>query len=437
MSTSTHAPSGSGGGGDRATERAGRDRRAGGGEALAGRVLMITENKSVPADRRVWNEARTLAAAGWEVTIVSPAEPGLEQPGREVREGVEIHRFQLHPSAGGVAGYLREYSQAVWRIRGIVRRLAEERRFDVVHASNPPDFLLLAARSARRRGASFVFDHHDLGPELYRTRFADGGRALELAMLAVERLAFRMADVTLASNETYREVALRRGRMRPENVFVVRNGPDLRRFRPTDPDPALRRGRGHLLAYVGVMGPQDGIDHALRALAWLRGRRTDWHAIFAGAGEVMGQMRALASELALDGHVEFAGWLGDRELRSLLSTADVCIAPDPPSPFNDVSTMIKLSEYMAMGRPVVGYDLAESRATAGDAALYADDPEGLGRCLERLLSDPARRERMGALAAERAASDLGWEHAERSLLAAYDRALARSALRAAPAATTA
>lgn len=400
-----------------------------GDRAVTGRVLMITENKSVPADRRVWNESRTLAAAGWDVTIVSPAEPGAAQPALELRDGIEIHRFELRPSGGGAAGYIREYAQALWRIRGIVGRLTQERRFDVVHVSNPPDILLVTARSARRQGASFLFDHHDLAPELYRTRFGRKGRPLELATRVAERLAFHLADVTLATNESYRRIALTRGRMDPEDVFVVRNGPDLERFRPVDPDPKLRRGRPHLLAYVGIMGPQDGIDHALHALAWLRDRRSDWHAVFAGTGEVMEQMQALAAELGLDDRVEFAGWLGDRDLRALLSTADVCLAPDPPSPLNDASTMAKIAEYLAMGRPVVGYDLVESRATAGAAALYAehDQPDSLGRCVAELLADPDRRRRMGAVAAQRAATALGWQHSERSLLAAYRRALAYSA----------
>lgn len=390
-----------------------------------GRVLIITENAPVPADRRVWNESRTLAAAGWEVVIVAPARHGVVSAPYELLEGIEIHRYPLRPSEGGARGYLREYAQALWRIRGIVRRLTRERRFDVVHACNPPDFLLLAARSARRQGARYVFDHHDLGPELFRTRFAGGSRALELATRAAEGLAFHMADVTLATNETYRKVALTRGRKRAEDVFVVRNGPDLNRFQPVAPDPTLRRGRRNLIAYVGIMGPQDGVDHALHALAWLRERRDDWHAILAGEGEVLGAMRALAADLGLGDVVEFAGWLGDPDLRRLLSTADVCIAPDPPSPLNDASTMVKIPEYMAMGRPIASYDLIESRASAGDAALYAtqQNPEGLGRSLDELLGDPERRSRMGHVATMRVQEALAWQHAERSLLAAYDRAL--------------
>jgi glycosyltransferase involved in cell wall biosynthesis len=375
----------------------------------------------------VWNESRTLVAAGWEVAIISPAPPGSDLHPIELRDGIEIHRFELSPSGGGARGYLREYMQALWRIRVLVRRLTAERRFDVVHVCNPPDVLFLTARSARRRGAGFVFDHHDLAPELFRTRFGGRMRPLELALRAAEQLAFRLADVSLATNETYRNIALKRGRVAPENVFVVRNGPDLDRFQPVPADPKLRCGRPYLFAYLGIMGPQDGVDHALRALAWLKGRRTDWHAIFAGEGEVLAELRALVSDLGLDDHVEFVGWLDDPAIRTLLSTADVCIAPDPPSPLNDASTMVKIAEYMAMGCATVSYDLPESRETAGDAALYAptSTPESLGRCMDDLLADPEQCARLGRIATDRVATKLAWQHSEPLLLAAYQRAMAR------------
>ena len=395
------------------------------------RVLFISENAPVPADRRVWNEARSLTAAGWAVTIVCAQGSNRDAAPFEVLEGVEIHRFPLAPASGGPVSYLREYAQAMWRIRALVRRLARTHRFDVVHACNPPDFLLLAARSLRRHGTRFVFDHHDLVPELYRSRFGGGTGPLYRVALALEQVAFRLADVTIATNESYRRIAVERGRMAPEDVFVVRNGPNLARFRPVAADPSLRRGRAHLIAYLGIMGPQDGIDHAIRALGSLSGR-DDWHAIFIGEGDVLEDMRALATDLGIADRVEFAGWRYDDDIRTILSSADVCLAPDPPSPLNDVSTMIKIPEYMAMGKPIASYGLAESRVSAGDAALYADgdDPEALGRCLDELLGDPERRARMGALGRQRVTSELGWEHSEGALLAAYNRALQRAGRRA-------
>jgi glycosyltransferase involved in cell wall biosynthesis len=399
----------------------------------AGRVLIISENAPVPADRRVWNISRTLTAAGWQVVIACAQGPDRDDAPYEVLEGIEIHRYPLRP-AGSTLGYAREYGQALWRLRKLVRRLAGERRFDVVHACNPPDLLLLAARSLRRQGTRFIFDHHDLVPELYRSRFGRGEDLGYRATLRAERLAYRMADVSLATNGSYARVAVERGGMDPEDVFVVRNGPDLTRFRPVAADPAWRRGRAHLISYLGIMGPQDGVDHALRALAALRTMRDDWHAVFVGDGDALPAMRALADELALGDHIEFAGWRGDDDIRLILSSSDVCLAPDPPSPLNDVSTMIKIPEYMALGRAVASYALPESRVSAGDSALYAapGDPDSLGRCVAELLDDPALRERMGALARERIETELSWQHSEGALLAAYARVLSRPAPSPAP-----
>jgi glycosyltransferase involved in cell wall biosynthesis len=400
----------------------------------AGRVLIISENAPVPADRRVWNISRTLTAAGWQVVIACAQGPDRDDAPYEVLEGIEIHRYPLRPAASTL-GYAREYGQALWRLRRLVRRLASERRFDVVHACNPPDLLLLAARSLRRQGTRFIFDHHDLVPELYRSRFGRGEDLGYRATLRAERVAYRMADVSLATNGSYARVAVERGGMDPEDVFVVRNGPDLTRFRPVPADPAWRRGRAHLISYLGIMGPQDGVDHALRALAALRELREDWHAVFVGDGDALPAMRALADELALGDHVEFAGWRGDDDIRLILSSSDVCLAPDPPSPLNDVSTMIKIPEYMALGRAVASYALPESRVSAGDSALYAapGDPDSLGRCVAELLDDPARRERMGAMARERIETELSWQHSEGALLAAYARVLSRPAPSPAPA----
>ena len=400
----------------------------------AGRVLIISENAPVPADRRVWNISRTLAAAGWEVVIACAQGAERDCEPYEVLEGIEIHRYPLRP-AGNALGYAREYAQALWRLRRLVRKLSRERRFDVVHSCNPPDILLLAARSLRRQGTRFIFDHHDLVPELYRSRFGRGEDLGYRATLLAERIAYGLADVSLATNGSYARVAVERGGMDPEDVFVVRNGPDLARFRPVEPDPTWRRGSAHLISYLGIMGPQDGVDHALRALATLRALRQDWHAVFVGDGDALPAMRTLAGELGLAGCVEFAGWRGDDDIRQILCSSDVCLAPDPPSPLNDVSTMIKIPEYMALGRAVASYALPESRVSAGDTALYAapGDPESLGRCVAELLDDPERREQMGAQARERVERELAWQHSEGALLAAYARVLSRPAPAPAPA----
>jgi len=405
------------------------------------RALMITENAPVPSDRRVWAEARALTAAGWEVVIVcAQGANGRDDAPHEVREGIEIHRFPLEPASGGLPGYAREYGQAMWRIRKLVRKLAKERHFDVVHAGNPPDFLLLAARSLRRRGTRMVFDHHDLVPELYRSKFGGANGAQHRVALALERMAFKLADVVICTNESYRRIAIERGRRDPGDVFIVRNGPDLARFRPAEPDPSLKRGRAHLIGYLGIMGAQDGIDHAINALAQLRERRDDWHAVFVGEGDVVDDMRALAAQLGIADHVEFLGWRYDDDIRTILSTCDVCLVPDGPNPLNELSTMIKIPEYMAMGKPVAAYDLAESRISAGEAAVYAQpgDTADLSAKLDELLSDPERRDHMGQLGLERVRDELAWEHSVPKLLAAYERALAAPApSRARPATQTA
>jgi glycosyltransferase involved in cell wall biosynthesis len=390
------------------------------------RVLILVQNEPAPSDRHVWNQATALQRNGYEVTIICPKGQDRDRDAFEHRDGVDIHRYTPRIAEGGAVSFGLEYAWALWQTRRLARRLARERPFDIVHACSPPDFLLLAALSLRRRGARFVFDHHDLTPELFASRFGREGGLVHRVTLAAEQVAFRLADVVLSVNESYRKVAISRGRRRPEDVSVVRTGPDLSRFTPSAPDPALKRGREHLLSYVGVMGPQDGVDHALRALAALRKRRDDWHATFMGSGDVLEDMRALASELGLDDVVEFTGWVEHDTISRVLSTSDVCLAPDPKSPLNDVSSMVKISEYMAMSRPMVSYDLMESRTAAGDAAVYADDVEGFARLIDELLDDPARREAMGAIGRERAESMLAWEHQERSLLAAYERVLGRA-----------
>jgi glycosyltransferase involved in cell wall biosynthesis len=386
------------------------------------RVLILVENLSVPADRRVWQECLALAAAGYDVSVICPAGADRDTQRFERRDGVDIHRFPLRPATGGPAGYLREYATAALRMRRLASRLAAVQPFDVVQACNPPDLLLLAVRKLKRRGARFVFDHHDLVPELYLSRFGRGRDLLYRGVCALEKLTFRLADVVISTNESYKQVAIGRGRKAPEDVFVVRNAPDPRRFAASVPDERLRRGKRFLLGYVGVIAPQDGVDHALRALARLRSRRDDWHAVFLGAGDALDAMRALASELGLADVVEFPGWAEDEQIVRLLSTADVCLAPDPRSPLNDRSTMIKVAEYMAMGRPLVAFDLPESIVTAGDAALFApgNDEAAFAERIDALLDDPDLRSHLGRVGRERVEGHLAWRHSEAALLAAYE-----------------
>jgi glycosyltransferase involved in cell wall biosynthesis len=386
----------------------------------APRILILVENNPVHSDRRAWNICTALVRAGCEVVAVCPQ--GTDRlPAFEVRDGVQIHRYPLSFAEGGVGGYVREYGSALWHSWRLVKRLSRERPFDAVHACNPPDFLLFAAWPARRAGARFIFDHHDLTPELFLTRFGGRHRWLHRLTLILERVCFAVADVVLATNESYRQIAHGRGHKREEEVFVVRNGPDLRRFRPLTPDPSLKRGHPLLIGYVGMMAPQDGVDHALRALALLGERREDWHAIFAGEGDARAELSRLTAELGLEDRVEFVGWQNDEQIARLLSSADVCLAPEPKSPLNDVSTMIKIAEYMAMARPVVAYELRESRFAAGEAAVYAEpnDVASFAARIDELLADPARRAEMGRIGRERVERELSWEHSERHLADAY------------------
>ena len=391
----------------------------------APRVLILVENLSVPSDRRVWQECLALRRAGYDVTVICPAGAHRDTALHERRDGVDIHRFPLEPAAGGPLGYLREYAAACLRTRRLALRLAEEKPFDIVQACNPPDLLLPAVRRLKRHGARFVFDHHDLVPELYLSRFARGRDVFYRGVCACERLTFRLADVVISTNESYREVAMARGRRRGEDVFVVRNAPDPLRFRAVEPAPGLKRGKAFLLAYVGVIAPQDGVDHALYALAELRRSRDDWHAVFLGDGDSLEDMRKLARRLDLETVVEFAGWGEDAQILRLLQTADVCIAPDPRSPLNDKSTMIKVAEYMAMSKPVVAFDLPETIVTAADAALFApgNDHQAFADRIGELLDDSELRERLGRVGRARVDGPLAWRHSEAALLAAYHRAL--------------
>ncbi len=383
----------------------------------------MVENLSVPFDRRVWQECCVLRDAGWDVTVICPRGDTRDTESRVVLEGVEIHRFALRPAAGGAAGYVREYGAALLHMLRLGLRLG---RFDVVHICSPPDLLFIAALPLRLRGARIVFDQHDLVPELYLARFERGKDVVYRALRLLERITYRLSSVVVATNESYRQNAIGRGGKRPERVFVVRNAPDVDRFAPVAPDPALRKGAAHLITYVGMMGPQDGVDYALRAIALLRDRgRTDFHATFIGSGDSQPGMVALAGELGLlDSVVDFTGLVSHDDVARYLSTSDVCLLPDPWSPFNDVSSMIKVVESMAMGRPMVSFELTESRITAGDAALYAPDNDEarFADHIATLLDDPDLREQMGRRGRERFLSELSWERSAEQLRAAYDTA---------------
>jgi glycosyltransferase involved in cell wall biosynthesis len=391
-----------------------------------GRVLHLSENLTLPFDRRVWMELNALAAAGWTVSAICPMGDGGTLP-YEVLNGIHIWRYPAPPATSGFLSYVWEFAYCWLRTAWLTLRVAARRGFDVIHSANPPDTFWAIAALYKPFGVKFVFDHHDLCPELYLSRFGarKSGSPVHRALQWLEHMQFRTADLVISTNDSYRRVAIERGGKPTDRVFVVRSGPSRQRFGVVrDPEPELRRGKRFLVAYLGVMAPQDGVDHLVRAARVLvhdRGR-ADIAFTFIGAGDSFEELRALTRELKLEETCLFTGRIPDSEVERILATADVCVSPDPKNPLNDVSTMNKVLEYMACAKPVVCYDLREHRYSAGDGALYAraDVVEDLAAKIAELLDDAPLRARMGAYNRERFLSQMAWEHNAGELLRAYE-----------------
>ena len=387
------------------------------------RVLIIVENLPVPFDRRVWQEATTLRAAGYEVSIICPRAKGYDRA-RETIDGIDIYRHALPLEASGALGYLLEYSLALFWQMVLAWRVFFARGFDVIHACNPPDTIFIVGLVFKLFGKRFVFDHHDINPELYEAKF--GRRDFFYRMLcALERLTFKTADVSIATNESYKRIAVERGGMNPSKVYVVRSGPDLGRLRLLPPVEALKKGRQYLVGYVGVMGKQEGIDLLLRSVRHIvHGlKRTDVHFGLVGGGTELEDMRAYAVTLGVADYVTFTGRVPDAELLAMLNSADVCVNPDVANEMNDKSTMNKIMEYMALGKPIVQFDLTEGRFSARDASLYAkrNDEIDFADKILYLIERPALRQRMGEYGRQRVQNELEWKYEAPKLLAAYDR----------------
>ena len=386
------------------------------------RVLMLVENLPSPFDRRVWQEAKTLRDAGYVVSIICPTGKGCESKFEEI-EGIAIWRYDLPVEGEGARGYAIEYSVALLRTFVLCWRVLLTRGFDVVHACNPPDLFFLIGRFFKLFGKKFVFDHHDINPELYEAKFGRRDFFYRL-LLKLERWTFRTADVSIATNESYRRIATGRGGMVPDRVFVVRSGPSLERLKIGPPDSRLKCGRRHLVGYVGVMGMQEGIDYLLRAIQHLVFGlgRTDIHFGLVGGGTSLEAMKALAAELGVAGFVTFTGRVADDEMLAMLNTADICVNPDVANEMNDKSTMNKIMEYMALGKAIVQFDLAEGRFSALAASVYAwkNDPVDLAAKIVELIDDPARCAEMGKYGRRRVENELEWRHEAPKLLSAYD-----------------
>jgi glycosyltransferase involved in cell wall biosynthesis len=382
---------------------------------------MLVENLPSPFDRRVWQEALALRDAGHAVSIICPTGRGYEKR-YEVIEGVHIWRYSLPTEGAGALGYAAEYSVALVKAFYLSLKVALVRGFDVVHACNPPDLFFLIGGFFKLFGKKFLFDHHDANPELYEAKF--GRRDLFWKLMCwLERMTFRTADVSLATNESYRRIAVERGGMPPERVYVVRSGPSLERMRITAPDEKLKKGKRYLIGYVGVMGRQEGIDlllQAARTLVFDLGRK-DVHFGLVGGGTSLDEMQKLAHELGLSEYVTFTGRVPDVQMLAMLNTADICVNPDVANPMNDISTMNKVMEYMALGKPMVQFDLTEGRYSAQDASLYArrNDPADFAAKIAELIDDPQKRARMGAFGRRRVQEALEWRYEVPKLLAAY------------------
>jgi glycosyltransferase involved in cell wall biosynthesis len=388
---------------------------------IAKRVLILVENLPSPFDRRVWQEASALRDAGYAVSIICPTGKGFESRFEEI-DGIAIYRYDLPMEAEGALGYAIEYSAALFHTFLLSWRVLLTRGFDVIHACNPPDLFFLIGGFFKLLGKKFVFDHHDINPELYEAKFGRRDFFWKL-MVWLERLTFQVADVSIATNESYRKIAIARGGMDPDRVFVVRSGPSLERLRVLPPDASLKKGRKHLVGYVGVMGRQEGIDlllAAARSIVHDHGR-TDVHFGLVGGGTSLDEMKALARELAIEDYVTFTGRVPDAELLAMLNTADVCVNPDIANEMNDKSTMNKIMEYMALGKPIVQFDLTEGRFSAQEASLYArrNDPADMAMKILELVDDPERRAAMGAYGRKRVENELEWRYEIPKLRSAY------------------
>jgi glycosyltransferase involved in cell wall biosynthesis len=389
------------------------------------RVLIIVENLPVPFDRRVWSEATTLVAKGYEVSIISPALKDYEKP-FEIIDGVHVWRHPLAQSDDSALGYLREYASALYHQFRLALMVRRARGFDVIHACNPPDLIFLVGAFFKLFfGTRFLFDHHDLSPELYEAKFERRDVFWRLLKL-FERLTFATADVSIATNESYRRIAVERGGMKPEDVFVVRSGPNIEKLQIRPPKAELKKGAKHLIGYVGVIGRQEGLDLLIEAAGLIveaRGRDAAHFAIV-GGGPKLDAMKALVAGRGLEDVFTFYGRASDDVLLDVLNTADICVNPDRATEMNDKSTMNKIMEYMALGKPIVQFDLHEGRESASGASLYAkpDIPFDFARKIQILMDQPKKRARMGALGRERVLTRLSWEHSIPPLLEAYERA---------------
>jgi len=389
------------------------------------RILIIVENQTVPFDPRVWREACSLRENGYEVTVLCPKRKGFAK-GYEILEGIRIYRHPSPAEGSTPLGYLWEYGCALLWEFAYTMWISLRHGVDVIQGCNPPDNIFLVALPLKVLGVKYIFDHHDANPELYISKYGKQG-GLYRILVALERLTYRFSDVVMVTNKSYRDLAIKRGNLHPEDVFVVRNGPRKDKFKPVPANPARKNGKKYLVGYVGNMSVQDGLDILLGVAEHIKnsGRR-DIFFTCVGGGTELNKLKKMVEDHGLHDTVQFTGRVSDQELLEVLSTADVCVNPDRPSEMNDISTMIKIMEYMALGKPIVQFDSKEGRFSAQEASLYASKEEGVADFaakIEWLLERPEECARMGEFGRRRIDEQLAWEYSVPQLLAAYRKAL--------------
>ena len=387
------------------------------------KILIIVENLPVPFDTRVWQEATTLAREGYTVSVICPKGKGYNED-YEYLEGVHIYRHDLPKEGNGPIGYAREYFSALWHEYRLARKIYKERGFHVIHGCNPPDNIYMVASRFKGKGVDYVFDHHDICPELYEAKFGKTSGPLYKSQLWLERHTYDHCTFAFVTNESYKEIAIRRGGMSPDKVHVLRSGPRLERLKIQSPKPEIKRGKRFMVGYLGVIGQQEGIEYLLEAARYLRDEkgRDDIFWGIVGGGPHLEALRRKSEEMGLQDIVEFTGRVSDEKMLDYLNTADVCVNPDEYNAMNDKSTMNKVLEYMALGKPIVQFDLTEGRYSAQDASLYAErnNARDMADKIVMLLDDPERRDKMAAIGRERILNELSWDHTSRALISAYD-----------------
>lgn len=392
---------------------------------LGKKVLFIVENLPLPFDRRVWQEANTLKNNGANVFIICPKMKGYSGSLEEIK-GIKIFRHYIPKEGNGPIGYLLEYGISLLFELFLSFKIFIKFGFDIIHICNPPDLLFLVTLPYKLLGKKVIFDHHDINPELYVAKY-NKKDFFYLLMLKLEYLTFKFADISIATNGSYKKIAIERGKMPETNVTVVRSGPNLDRIKLMEPIEQLKRGKRYLIGYVGVIGAQEGIDHLIDVTEILMRefKRDDFAVTICGSGPALESMIIYTKQKKLESIIEFKGRISDDHLFEILNTCDVCVNPDVWNEMNDKSTMNKIMEYMALCKPIVQYDLSEGRFSAQDASLYAkpNNREDFAAKINLLLDNKDLRERMGKFGRKRVEQKLSWQFEEKNLLKAYSKLL--------------